>query len=60
VVDGETGLFFDHQTPEAIAEAVRRFEGRSWDSARCRARAEQFGRAGFKRAMRAEIEDLVT
>jgi glycosyltransferase involved in cell wall biosynthesis len=26
VVDGTTGLFFDEQTPEAIVEAVKRFE----------------------------------
>jgi glycosyltransferase involved in cell wall biosynthesis len=31
VVDGKTGLFFDRQEPEAIAEAVRLFEQRGVD-----------------------------
>ncbi len=26
VIEGETGLFFDDQTPESLAEAVQRFE----------------------------------
>ncbi|NUP90809.1 MAG: glycosyltransferase [Candidatus Sumerlaeia bacterium] len=59
VVDGITGLFFDQQTPEALAGAVARFERRAWDPAACRARAEQFGPERFRRAMRAEIEHLV-
>jgi glycosyltransferase involved in cell wall biosynthesis len=28
VIDGETGLFFDQQTPESLADAVNRFEER--------------------------------
>ena len=26
ILDGQTGIFFEEQTPEALAQAVRRFE----------------------------------
>jgi glycosyltransferase involved in cell wall biosynthesis len=53
-----TGLFFDAQTPAALADAVRRFEaarGRI-DPAACRERARSFAPARF----RAEFEAVVT
>ncbi len=59
VIDGETGLFFDEQTPESLSEAVRRFDQGAWDSARCRARAEEHSPARFRHAFRAEMERLV-
>jgi glycosyltransferase involved in cell wall biosynthesis len=52
-----TGLFFDEQTPAALAAAIRRFEaarGRI-DPAGCREHARAFGPARF----RAEFEDVV-
>jgi len=51
VVDGETGLLFSDQSPEALAEAVLAFEksGRPFDIARLRANAERFSRARFQR-----------
>lgn len=30
VVDGETGLFFDEQTPRSLAAAIEEFETRTW------------------------------
>ncbi len=59
VVDGETGLFFDAQTPEAIIEAVDRFEATMsrFDPARIRRHAEGFRTDRFKAEMRAVIED---
>ena len=58
VVDGETGTFFPEQSPEAIAEAVKRLlrlEDRI-DPARLRAHAERFSRPRFERAYRAFVE----
>ena len=59
VVEGETGLFFDAQTPEALRDAIRRFEARRFDPARCRARAEAFGRRRFRDAFRGAIDALM-
>lgn len=42
VVDGITGVFFDEQTPESLIAALERFDPNSYDSAACRARAEEF------------------
>lgn len=52
VIDGQTGVLFDQQTPAALAEAVRRFQSTRWDAAAIRAHAEQFDEAVFKRAMK--------
>lgn len=42
IVDGTTGEFFDAQTDAALAEAMRRAAGRSWDPAAIRRNAERF------------------
>lgn len=52
VVDGETGVFFDAQEPDALAEAVRRAERMRFDPARARANAERFDRPLFKEKLR--------
>ena len=51
VVDGETGVFFGEQTPEALADAVARAESIRWDAAAIRARAEEFSIARFRESM---------
>jgi glycosyltransferase involved in cell wall biosynthesis len=51
IIPGETGVFFDQQTPEAIAAAVRAFDPRRFDSARIRRHAEQYDVQVFKRRM---------
>ncbi|MEL7089843.1 MAG: glycosyltransferase, partial [Planctomycetota bacterium] len=58
VTDGRTGVFFDPPTPEAIAEAVRRFESRgvSADAAALHCESEKFGVERFARAASDWIE----
>jgi glycosyltransferase involved in cell wall biosynthesis len=57
VRDGETGLFFGEQTIEAIAAAVRRFEeGPEFTVAACRANAERFSVARFRREFQTWVE----
>src|SRR5262249_24783103 len=53
VIDPQTGLFFDAQTPNSLIEAVRRFESleTTFDSATARTNAQQFTRAAFLRNM---------
>jgi glycosyltransferase involved in cell wall biosynthesis len=49
VVPHLTGEFFSHQTPEALAEVVNRFNEDDYDSAAIRLHAESFDREVFKR-----------
>ncbi len=56
MVDGQTGVFFDQQTPEALIEAVRRFEIMTFDEATVRARAAQFDVSVFRTKMKAYID----
>ncbi len=55
-----TGVFFDAQTPEALAEAVRRFDRARFDPADCRAQAERFAPAEFDRALVAFVADRLS
>ncbi|HEY4357872.1 MAG TPA: glycosyltransferase [Acidobacteriaceae bacterium] len=43
-----TGLFFDEQTPEALMDAVQRFEDQEWDPHTIRQHAEQFSSQVFR------------
>ncbi len=54
----ETGLFFDQQTPVALAKAVRDFEGRLsvWDANLCRQNAERFRPERFRQELRQFLE----
>jgi glycosyltransferase involved in cell wall biosynthesis len=47
VTDGETGVFFGEQTPEALAAAVERLEGMDFDPEALRERASKFSKARF-------------
>lgn len=59
VVDGETGLFFAEPTPQAIGEAVTRFEALSpaIPAERCRARALEFSATAFRERFREFAEN---
>ncbi|MBC7853337.1 MAG: glycosyltransferase family 4 protein [Pirellulaceae bacterium] len=56
VIAGQTGCFFESQTPEAIVSAVEQFESESFDSYLIRGNAERFSTQRFRR----EIEVLVS
>lgn len=56
---GKTGLFFNEQTPEAIVEAVNRFEAmgsQPFAPADCRQWAEGFSEKRFKREIKEFVE----
>jgi glycosyltransferase involved in cell wall biosynthesis len=57
-----TGLFFDAQTPEAIVDAVERFEreGAAFAPEDCRANAQQFAPERFREAFVREVSDAWT
>jgi glycosyltransferase involved in cell wall biosynthesis len=55
VKEGVTGVFFDKQSPESLADAVRRFEKMSFDSGVIRSKAEKFGVDVFETKMRALV-----
>lgn len=51
VIPDETGVLFNLQTPEALAQAVRRFETMQFDPSRLRMHAEPFCARNFKTRM---------
>jgi glycosyltransferase involved in cell wall biosynthesis len=57
----ETGLLFDDPTPEALADALGRFEAfeRTFQPARARAQAELFSEERFREAVRRKVEALL-
>ncbi|WOJ89176.1 glycosyltransferase family 4 protein [Methylocapsa polymorpha] len=58
VVDGVTGLFFSEQTPQAICEAVERFESieHKFDPERIREHARGFSTEIFKAKFRSYVD----
>jgi glycosyltransferase involved in cell wall biosynthesis len=55
IKEGENGIFFDHQTPKALAEAIKRFENIEFDTAKIRASATRFSKEKFQQ----EIINLI-
>jgi glycosyltransferase involved in cell wall biosynthesis len=59
VLEDETGVFFDEQTPDAMAEAIRRVGRLSFDKQRLREHACQFDVDVFKHRFRMFVEEAV-
>jgi glycosyltransferase involved in cell wall biosynthesis len=57
VLEGETGLFYEEATSDALAEVVARFDPAAFDPAACRANAERFDVGHFRHGLRAVIAD---
>ncbi len=58
VIEGVTGTFFHEQTPESLADAVRRFDDTAFDPATIRAHAEQFDKRVFKEKLSAYLAQI--
>lgn len=56
VVDGVTGLFFREQTPEALIDALRRFEVTGFEPEKIRAHALRFAEPVFRAEMAAFVD----
>ncbi len=56
VEEGKTGLFFSQQTPEAIIEIIKKFNGRQFNPEEIRQAAEKFSLNRFKAEMKKFIE----
>lgn len=57
VIDGETGIFFSPQTPEALNEAIERFETLEWDTEKIQARGMEFSKENFQKKILTFIEN---
>jgi glycosyltransferase involved in cell wall biosynthesis len=57
VVPGRTGVFFERQTTESVAEAVARFDAGDYDARAIRNHAEQFDSGIFQTRIREFVEE---
>ena len=57
VVEGETGVFFDRQTPEDLMAAVKRLQFVRFDKKKIRAHALKFDKKVFQEKMREFVEE---
>jgi len=51
VINGKTGLFFNERTPEALVEAVEKFEKMKFNPEDCINQAKKFSKERFKKEM---------
>jgi glycosyltransferase involved in cell wall biosynthesis len=52
IIEGETGVFFDHQTPLDLMKAIEAFEAREWNPELLRRHAQNFGVDVFQNSLR--------
>jgi glycosyltransferase involved in cell wall biosynthesis len=57
VVDGQTGLFFYEQTPEALVDAILRLDRTDFDPVTIRRNVERFSVSRFKQELGTFVED---
>jgi glycosyltransferase involved in cell wall biosynthesis len=60
VIAGETGTFFDAQTPDALAETVRAFDPSTIDPDACQVNAERFSAEVFREKLDHFLRERVT
>jgi glycosyltransferase involved in cell wall biosynthesis len=60
VIDGETGVLFDHTTVESLAGALKRAAAISWDAAHIRRQAERFSRARFVNEIQHIVDETLS
>jgi glycosyltransferase involved in cell wall biosynthesis len=56
VVEGETGTFFADPKVESVIDAIKRFDGMSFDASKLRAHAQGFSDEVFRRNMQDFVE----
>ncbi|HRY59839.1 MAG TPA: glycosyltransferase [Patescibacteria group bacterium] len=56
VIENETGVFFDEQTPDAIIKAVQNFDHKKFDSVKIREHALRFDTEIFKKNIKEYVE----
>ncbi|MDY6866475.1 MAG: glycosyltransferase family 4 protein [Chloroflexota bacterium] len=61
VIEGETGFFFQKQTPESLVRAVETFENQTeWDHQAIRRHAEGYSKGRFKQEILTFVEEKAT
>lgn len=55
VIENKTGIFFEAQTPEAIIDAIKRFDDHEFSPTTCRAQAEKFSVKIFKEKIKSAL-----
>lgn len=59
VVPGATGEHFAEATAESLVEVLQRFDWRAYDPRTCRAQAEKFSAAAFRRQLVAYVQEVL-
>jgi glycosyltransferase involved in cell wall biosynthesis len=60
VKEGETGLFFDEQTPASLKEVIKSFKTEAFNSEKIRAYAETFSVARFTSEIKALVDSVMS
>lgn len=60
VADGKTGIFFNKQTKEGLAEAIKRFEKINFNEEEIKAHAQKFSKDNFKKQIREFISKAIS
>jgi len=58
IVEGKTGLFFERQTPDSLANTIKKFKPDNFDVKIMRAQASKFSKEEFKKKIRFFVEEV--
>jgi len=56
IKEGETGIFFNEQTPESLIKVIKSFRADNFDSQKIRKRALKFSKEKFKKKIKEFVE----
>lgn len=59
VIDGVTGTFFDEQTPECLAEVLRKFNYKTFNREKIIQNAQKFSNESFQRSLRIVVKKAI-
>lgn len=59
VIEGQTGTFFELQTPENLAEKIKKFDHKNYSSEKCREQANKFSRLQFEQKIYSAVEAVM-
>ena len=59
IVEGKTGIFFDHERPSTLAVAIKQFSRMRFDTEFIRKHAGKFSKEKFKQHMQSAVEQVL-
>lgn len=58
IIEGQTGILFDHQNTKSLITAIQKFSKMEWDKKECQKNASRFSKEKFKKEFKEIVNNL--